>query len=461
MGLAELIGADADNPAVAIVDGDRSSSRRELFRSAVALAANIDEVVPPGARVGAIASGDIPGVVGLVAALLSGRGVAMLPSEIAEPDDWAAGINCAALLRGDQLSSLTPHGPAAQMVTSQVPPGGSPEKVVLFTSGTTHRPRGVRLSESNVVANLTAMLRLAVDWRPQDRVGQILTLSHSFGLSMALLALATQTPLVMLPDGPPSRRLTEAMNDGGVTVFACVPYFLRLMARRGIELGAGTAPDLAHLYLAGGGISDAELATVIPHFTGETCLMYGFTEATARVAVRRSLGGAPANSVGLPLPGTHVQIVDEAGAPVPTGVTGRIQVRSPSLMIGYLGEEPRAPSDAFTTTDLGRLDEAGNLFVTGRQAEMMNFRGNRVSVVAIEAVVDRIDGVRESRLQPDSADEDAQGELLIEPEPDADRKAIRRGVLGTVTPKGIIRAISFVDELPRTRSGKALRRGPG
>lgn len=127
-------------------------------------------------------------------------------------------------------------------------------------------------------------------------------------------------------------------------------------------------------------------------------------------------------------------------------------------MIGYLGDEPRRPGDPITTTDLGHLDPAGNLYITGREAEMMNFRGNRVSLPAVEALIDGIDGVLQSRLRPDSREEDAPAELLIVAEPGAEQKPIRMAVLRTVAPKGLVRQITFVDHLPTTRSGKAIRR---
>ncbi|WP_028707785.1 class I adenylate-forming enzyme family protein [Propionicicella superfundia] len=458
MTLAGLIGGDERAATPAVIDPVGAVSRADLFARATALAAGISAAVPGTARIGVRTSTDAQGVVDVLAALLSGRPAAMLPAD-ASPEQQAAASGCAALLHDGLITPVSGVDPSPRLDTGfGIPAGGSREAVVLFTSGTTHLPRGVRLTEAGIVANLTAMLRLAVRWGPSDRVGQILTLSHSFGLSMALLALATRTPLVMLPDGPPSRRLAAGLTDGEVTVFACVPYYLRLMATRGIELGGDVAPRLAHLYLAGGGIGDDDLAAVVPRFRGETYLMYGFTEATARVAVRRGSDGAPPDSVGLPLPGTHVRIVDETGAPVPAGTTGRIQVYSPSLMIGYLGSDPRPPGEPVTTTDLGHLDEAGNLFVTGREAEMLNFRGNRVSVVAVEAVVNLIPGVRESLLHPDGPGEDAQGELLVVAADDADQRAIRRQVLSAVTPKGLVRQVTFVADLPRTRSGKALRR---
>lgn len=457
MTLADLVGGEPTD-APAVTDAGGVLSRRDLVQRAAARADEISRELPDGARIGVRAGHSAQGLVDVLAALFSGRSAALLPLDLSDPAAQAAATGCAALLDDGVLDRVTYEPSPCLDTRFGLPSDASREAVVLFTSGTTHRPRGVRLSEANVLANLTAMLRSAVTWTPDDRIGQILTLSHSFGLSMALLALATRTPLVMLPDGPPSRRLAAAMTDADISVFACVPYFLRLMATRGIDLGGDAAPALRHLYLAGGGISDADLASVVPRFAGETRVMYGFTEATARVAVRRLGDGAPSNSVGLPLPGTHVRIVDDAGMPVPAGATGRVQAYSPSLMIGYVGQDVRPPAEPVTTTDLGHVDDAGNLFITGRAAEMMNFRGNRVSVVSVEAVVCLIEGVQDARLQPDAHVEDAQGELLIVADEGADERAIRRLALAAVTPKGLLRQVTFVTDLPRTRSGKPLRR---
>jgi acyl-coenzyme A synthetase/AMP-(fatty) acid ligase len=286
----------------------------------------------------------------------------------------------------------------------------------------------------------------------------VLALTHSFGLSMTLLSLARRTPIVLLGGGLPSRAMAETVEAAQVTVLACVPYFLRLLGRRGLSIGDNFAPALHSMFLAGGGISDQELDAVLVHYNGERFLMYGFTEATARVAVRRGGDGAPPNSVGLPLPGTCVDIVAEGGDAVPVGDEGRIRVSSPSLMIGYLGAVPRTPGTAFTTTDLGRLDEFGNLFITGREAEMLNFRGNRVSAVAVEARVMELDGVQDARLVPDARDEDAQCVLSLITAPGSDRHWLRREVLRVVVPRGMVREVEFVDHLGVTRSGKPLRR---
>jgi acyl-coenzyme A synthetase/AMP-(fatty) acid ligase len=464
--LLAILGPERCPESPCVVSGDRTMSRGEVWQEAAALARAVQSQVPPDHRIGLVDTGDASSIVGILAAFLAGRSVALLPvSGVNDPDVEAVAseARCAAvLIKGvlQRVSRPSPHDPLGLLdpTAGRGPAGLVCEAVVLYTSGTTSKPRGVRLSATNVASNLSAMMRFTAPWTPADRLGQILPLTHSFGLSMALLALARDVPIVMLGSGPPSRGLAAAFDLREVTIFACVPYFLRLMALRGLKLGTDFAHDLRLLFFAGGGVSDADLRALAPDYGGEVYLMYGFTEATARVAVRRMGDGAVADSVGLPLPGTYVDIVSQDGVVQPAGSEGFLRVSSACLMLGYLGEAARTPGSAFVTTDLGVLDTCGNLSITGRDVERMNFRGNRVSVVSVEAAVILIPAVLDARLTPDSRDEDAQCTLRVIPQVDAHLDVLRREIIRTVMPKGLIREITFVEALERTRSGKPIRR---
>jgi acyl-coenzyme A synthetase/AMP-(fatty) acid ligase len=440
-------------------------SKGEVWEQAATLARTIALQVPVDHRIGLVDNQDPSSIVGIPAALIAGRSVALLPvSGVDDPDmqDHASEARCPVVFVGGVVKRVTrpsPDDPLGLLDPTAglgPGPGASPEVVLLYTSGTTRKPRGVRLSSRNVASNLSAMLRFTAPWTPTDRLGQILPVTHSFGLSMALLALAREAPIVLLGDGPPTRRLATAFDLHEVTVFACVPYFLRLMSRRGLNLGGDCAHDVRSVYLAGGGVTDAELLTLLPDYRGEVYLMYGFTEATARVAVQRMGDGAASDSVGLPLPGTYVGIVSPEGVVQPPGSEGFIRASTPSLMIGYLGQVPRTPGSAFVTTDLGMTDVSGNLSIMGRDSEVMNFRGNRVSVVSVEATVMQIACVLDARLKPDSRNEDAQCSLRVVAQPRAPWGA-SPGDHREVTPKGLIREITFVQTLEKTRSGKPIR----
>jgi acyl-coenzyme A synthetase/AMP-(fatty) acid ligase len=465
--LLALLGPKRNPQSPCIISGDRELSRGEVWEEATNLARAIALQVPPDHRIGLVDTQDPSSIVGILAAFIAGRSVALLPvSGAGDPElqEFASDARCTAALVDGAIESVTRPSPSDPLglldPTAGLGPAGvaSPEVVVLYTSGTTRKPRGVRLSSGNVASNLSAMMRVAAPWTPSDRLGQILPVTHSFGLSMALLALARETPIVMLGDGPPSRRLAAEFDLHEVTIFACVPYFLRLMSHRGLKLGGDCAHAVRVLYLAGGGVSDADLGALLPDYHGDVYLMYGFTEATARVAVRRMGDGAAADSVGLPLPGTYVDIVSRDGMVRPPGSEGFIRASSPCLMIGYLGQAPRALGSAFVTSDLGITDVYGNLTIRGRDNELMNFRGNRVSVVSVEATAMQIPGILDARLKPDSRVEDAQCTLRVVAAADAHRNNLRREIIRTVKPKGLIREITFVEALEKTRSGKAIRR---
>lgn len=456
--LSELLQPGRDR--VAVIDADGRLSRDELFARAVALGRELVDSVGPDERVGLVDTRDAQTLVVVLACLLAGCPIAMLG--VGEFGEEAAALaaraRCRTVFCGDQRHDLEPDREGAESSPRHgLDATDSPEAVVLFTSGTTGLPKGVRLSRSNVAANLTAMLRITEPWTSEDRLGQVLTVTHSFGLSMMLMAIARGVPIVRLPDGPPSRALAQLLADHRVTVFACVPYFLRLMSRRGMSLGGTVAPHLRELFLAGGGLADEEIAQILPDFAGALYLMYGFTETTARAAVRRHGDGAPSGSVGLPLPGTHIDIVSPRGETVAVGQEGLLRAVGPSLMIGYLGEPPRVKGTPFLTSDFGRVDGAGNVFITGRDVEMMNFRGNRVSVVRVEAQAMRIEGVIDARAVPDSREEDAQCTLRLVLSETTDPSRVRRDVIAVVEPRGIVRTVEFVDDLPKTRSGKAIR----
>lgn len=460
--LLDLLDLGRDPDRLAVVDATRSVTRHGLATAARMLAAQVFAHIRPGHRLALVPTDSLDDVVVVVAAVMAGRSVAMLPIlDLASPDlpEALRQADCDAYAHAGILHPVDPVGHGTDLPPDTRPPAtrpGDQEAALLFTSGTTSHAQGVRLSTAGVTANVAAMLQVTVPPSDTDRLGLVLGLTHSFGLSMLLLSLTRGVPVVMLGTGAASRGLVEAMVHHKVTTLACVPYFLRLAARRHLDLTAGGRLDT--LFLAGGGIEDGELDDLLPHPVATTYLMYGFTEASARCAVRRRGDGAPRDSVGRPLPGVRIEIVDEAGAVVPNGVEGRIRVWSPALMIGYLDEPPRDPAQPFTTTDLGRVDDHGHLFITGRTVEMHNFRGNRVSLRAVENRIGQVPGVLAALLQPESAAEDAVCRLLLVAAPASDPATVRRAALAQVEPRGLVSQVQLVDDLPRTRTGKLLRR---
>jgi acyl-coenzyme A synthetase/AMP-(fatty) acid ligase len=124
-------------------------------------------------------------------------------------------------------------------------------------------------------------------------------------------------------------------------------------------------------------------------------------------------------------------------------------------MLGYLGGPP-APADLLTQ-ELGRMDASGNLTVVGRLSELLNFRGNRVGLTGIEALVSSLDGVEDCVVVPADAD-DAPADFHVRLTTGADAQAVESAIRREVRPVGIVGSVIVVAATPRTASGK-LRRG--
>lgn len=263
-------------------------------------------------------------------------------------------------------------------------PGGAfpPDQLhsVLLTSGSHGEPRPVRLTHGNVAHAVRASrARLGND--AGDRWLLILPVFHVGGLSV-LWRSAEAGGTVVVHDGFDAARVAGAMRRGEVTVVSLVPTMLH----RVLQTDPGPYRGLRAVLVGGAPLSralrerarDAGLP-VVP--------TYGMTETCSQVAT--AVPGDPGGSegtVGPPLDGIDIDIVDGAGRALPPGSVGEIVVTGPSVSPGYLGEPPR--DGPHHTGDLGRLDEARRLVVLGRSDDIIVTGGEKVLPAAVEAVLE-------------------------------------------------------------------------
>ncbi|ERH09397.1 MAG: acyl-CoA synthetases (AMP-forming)/AMP-acid ligases II [halophilic archaeon J07HX64] len=331
--------------------------------------------------------------------------------------------------------------------------------VVLFTSGTTGRPKGVRLTAGNLHASAVASaFRLGVS--PGDRWLCCLPVNHVGGLAPVLRTAMYGTTLVV-QRGFDAERTGGALAAHGVTGVSLVPTQLRRLLDVGAPLSelsavlVGGAPTPERLL-------DRALAADVPvHPT------YGLTETASQVATARPAGARdhPA-SVGQPLYGVRVTVVAD-GSPVETGERGEIVVAGPTVTPGYLDSETTGAAIGewgLHTGDVGVRDGAGRLRVLGRRDEMVLTGGELVAprevvetlrshpAVADAAVVGLPDeewGERVAALVvPENGDED-DGTLDV----GTVRAHCRDSLPGYKRPK----TVALVDTLPRTVSGTVDR----
>ncbi|MCA8963849.1 MAG: MFS transporter [Planctomycetes bacterium] len=265
--------------------------------------------------------------------------------------------------------------------------------VVIFSSGSTGEPKGVMLSHANVASNCEGAAQvLPID--RHDRLLGVLPLFHSFGNMALWYSLSQGAGLVFHPNPLDAVAVGELCARHKVTLMVATPTFLQLYLRRCEPWQFGSL----RLVLAGAEKLQDSLANAFADRFGLRPVQgYGCTECSPIVAVStpgfRAPGfyqaGSRAGSVGRPLPGVAVHIVDpDTKAPLPVGEAGLVLVRGANVMLGYLGRPDLTAAamhdGSYVTGDIGRLDEEGFLYLTDRLSRFSKIGGEMVPHGTVE-----------------------------------------------------------------------------
>ncbi|NBE94335.1 long-chain fatty acid--CoA ligase [Nonomuraea sp. KC401] len=331
--------------------------------------------------------------------------------------------------------------------------------VIHYTSGTTGRPKGVELSHANLAVNAATVARmhaLGVD----DVVLGALPLYHTFGQTCALNATVQAGARLTLLRRFEAGRALEVIRRDGVTVFQGVPtMFIALLDHPG-------ASDLSMLRVCASGGAALPLDVLRAYETRFGCEIiegYGLSETSPVAATNRAGHHRRPGSIGWPIRGVEMKIVDEDGAEVPPGEIGEVVVRGPNVMKGYWND-PSATAEAvrdgwFHTGDLGRVDEDGYFFLVDRRRDVIIRGGYTVYPREVEEVLYEHPAVRQAAVygvpHPELGEEIEAAVALRAP---VTREDLRDFVKERVAAYKYPRRLSFVDELPLSPTGKILKR---
>jgi len=326
--------------------------------------------------------------------------------------------------------------------------------VMLYTSGTTGRPKLVVLTAKNVLASAGASaFRLGHD--PADRWCSPLSPASMGGLAPVYRCALYGTGLVLAPTDPAP--LARAMAEHGVTGVSLVPVLLERL------LDAADLPGGLRTVLLGGAPAPASLIERCAERGVPVAPTYGATETASQIATARPAEAtAHPGTVGRPLFMTDVSVVDDRGRPVERGETGELVVAGPTVTPGYY-DDPAATAEAFSphgfrTGDLGYRDDAGRLYVVGRRSERIVTGGETVDPAEVAAAVRSLPGVADAAVV--GLPDEEFGErvaALVEPAgdgiaPEELRDALRDRLAGYKLPRTVA-----VGEIPRTESGTVDR----
>ena len=332
---------------------------------------------------------------------------------------------------------------------------------LLYTSGTTGKPKGAMLTHANLYSN-AQVLHEAWGFRAGDVLLHMLPIFHTHGLFVAChTSLLNGSPMVFCPrfDAAEACRLLPR-----ATVFMGVPtYYVRLLAQAGF--GARHCENV-RLFVSG---SAPLLEQTFEEFrvrTGHTILeRYGMTECG--MSTSNPLDGERrAGTVGLPLPGVDLRVAGDDGAPLGSGEVGGIEFRGPNVFSGYW-RMPEKTAEEFTADgwfrsgDLGWLSEDGYVAIVGRGRDLVISGGLNVYPKEVELLIDKLDGVAESAViglpHPDLGEQVTavvvRATDAAEPVEQTVIDALKQDLAGFKVPKRVF----FVDALPRNAMGKVQK----
>jgi len=336
--------------------------------------------------------------------------------------------------------------------------------LVLYTSGTSSRPRGVVQTFRNIDANTRSIVQY-LGLSATDRALLVLPLHYCYGRSVLQTHLFAGGSVFLEPRTAFPRVVLESLSSESCTGMAGVPLTFEII-RRKVDLSTLSFPRLRYLTQAGGAMASDTIAWVRRSFhPAELFVMYGQTEATARLSYLPPARAVDKQgSIGIAIPGVELQIVDEQGRELRRGESGHLVARGDNVTTGYLDdpeETLRILHDGWLWTgDLACRDDDGFFYHQGRSKEILKIGGHRVSPVEIEEVIARhpdiveaaVIGVKEELVGeeatafvvPHEGKEPREGEL---------QRFCREHLAAYKVPARFF----VVDELPRNEAGKVLR----
>ena len=421
--LSAAAGRHPDRVAVATA-GEQVAYRELLLRAVRAAGALHMRGVRRGEPVALMLEPGLPFVEALHGCLLLGAPAVPIDPRMADRERAAA-------LREIEVRVERPMRGESGVFELPSPPERDDVALVMHTSGTTGLPKPVALTFGNIRANARGLAQ-AMGLGGDERWLCPLPLAHVGGLMVVLRSAIMATTAVLAPPPFDEHAIAERLRDGGITTASLVPTQLQRL----LDAGATPGPELRRVLLGGGPMPRALLARAAAAGF-PVCPSYGLTQACSTVTVAEP---GDLESAGRPLPGVGVAISGD-GEIVVSGGT-----------VNALG--------SLRTCDLGRIDSSGRLVVTGRKGDVIISGGENVAPVEVEAVLAEHPDVAEAAVfaRPHALWGEAVTALVVLRAGARPAQAVLRAhCLERLAPFKVPKAFEFVDELPRTDSGKVRR----
>jgi malonyl-CoA/methylmalonyl-CoA synthetase len=480
-GIVDRLAAHGDRIAVRAVDGTHSYARllADSHRAASAMLGTAEDLT--GARVALLTRPSIAYVVSMLGVWRAGAIAVPIGTALPDPEvEYVLDDASPTIVVADDTYAerIRPLARARRVRFAHVDelfarrPGSLPDvddargSLMVYTSGTTGRPKGVVHTHASIAAQIRAMVE-AWAWSSDDHILCTLPLHHVHGivnvLACALWSGARCDVLPAFDAGEVWRRLA----GGDLTLFMAVPtIYLRLIQaydQAGTTERAAWTSGASGLRLMVSGSAALPVPTLERwrEITGHTLLeRYGMTEIG--MALSNTLTDRRPGHVGVPMPGVEVRLVDESGAPVPDGEPGEIHVRGPNVFREYWNR-PDATRDAFArdwfrTGDVA-VDDDGSYRILGRSSvDIIKSGGEKISALEVEDVLREHPHVVDCAVVGVADDEWGERVCAVVVAPSSDGLGdLRAWAKQRLAAYKVPRQYVVVDELPRNAMGKVTK----
>ncbi len=463
---------------IALVCGNSKHSYRDLKEKSEQIGSFVEKNTKKGDAVGVLMQNAADFLVSYFGVLRAGRVVLLLPTNISESNllFQISKVKPKLIFSEEKFSEKLLRSGAVsgklffvQQIYSQEDIAvsrriASPEDIstIIFTSGTTGMPKGIKLQHQNVIsatANITKFLR----WQSKDIDVNVASLAHSFGIGNIHCVFAAGGTSIVYSDALNVKEILKIIEKYQATTLSLTPATLRIIADHFMVEFAGGSKSLRFIQTNMSRLEESLIRKIVTNLPKtEFHYYYGLTEASRSAFITLNQHMDKLASVGRPSPNVEIKIVGEDGLESLPGVAGEICIKGKMVVKEYWDEEETQKSIIngwLHTNDLGHFDDEGYLYVTGRNDDIINVSGEKVNPEEIESVIKKVEGVDDALvigLQDKILGEMVSAYIVVNTD-DFDVQGVIKECRKCLESYKVPRRVSIVERIPRTDNGKIQR----
>lgn len=337
---------------------------------------------------------------------------------------------------------------------------------LIYTSGTMGFPKGVMLSHHNLYSNVVSSLR-ALEFSTKDRLLLVLPMFHSFTLTVCILVpICAGAKIVIIKSVQPFQKVLRSILFNRITIIVGIPQLFDIFKNLSL-------PAILQLFLRVrvciSGAAPLGLGTLEAFkekFKRISLLEgYGLTEASPVVSLNPLQGIRKPGSIGLPLPGVETKVVEDDESEAERDEIGELIVKGPNVMLGYFNQDEETKKTIkggwLFTGDMAKIDSDNYIYIVGRKKEMIITHGMNVYPQEIENVLSTHPKIKEVAVvgkKDKSKGEVPVAFVVLHKDNQSSESEIVDYCKGKLANYKIPRLIEFKEELPKTPTGKILKR---